>query len=239
MEEKTRHQLGKEHTTEKSELLCGYEKFRFNGEDLGLNVMDYWQFQFSNLIDYLGSVAEFLVAKALSKDDPDNANGWTLFDIGYRGKRIEVKATSYYQSWKESHIISEHRVFSIRKTHVDYQNSKSDMARQNDVYIFCLETEKPPKGESANPLNLENWTFYVVPTIVINDLFGDQKTLSLNRLKQIEKYGVAMSYDRIKENVDKIIDDMNSRFTDIEGSVITKKDGTQWEFRDGKMVQIK
>ena len=208
MEEKTKHQAGKEHTAEKPKLLSGEEKFCLNGNELGLTVKDYWQFQFSNLVDNLGFVAEFLIAKALAKDDPDNANGWTLYDIGYREKRIEVKATSYYQSWKKSHIISEHRVFSIRKTYVDYQNSKSDLERQNDVYVFCLETEKPPKGESANPLNLENWTFYVIPTSVINHLFGDQKTLSLKRLIQIEKYGVGLPYDKIKEKVDSIIDNM-------------------------------
>ncbi len=30
-----------------------------------------------------------------------------------------------------------------------------------------------------------------------------------------------------------------SRFSDIEGSVITKKDGSQYEFRNGKMVCIR
>ena len=29
------------------------------------------------------------------------------------------------------------------------------------------------------------------------------------------------------------------RFSDIEGSVITKKDGSQWEFRNGEMVCIR
>ena len=31
----------------------------------------------------------------------------------------------------------------------------------------------------------------------------------------------------------------NSRFSDIEGSVITKKDGSKWEFKNGKMVCTK
>lgn len=203
MEEKTKRQIGKEHTTEKPELLSGNERFTLNGVDLGLTVKDYWQFQFSNLIDNLGFVAEFLVAKALAKDNPDNANGWTLFDAQYRGKRIEVKSTSYWQSWKKSHAISEQRTFSIKKTHVEYQNSKSEKERQNDIYIFCLDKGKTE--ESANPLNLENWIFYIVPTSIINKLFGDQKTLSLKKLTQIEKYGIGVSYDKIKGTVDEII----------------------------------
>ena len=206
MEEKTKHQLGKEHTTERAELLNGNEVFKQNGVELGFNVMDYWRFQFSNLVDNLGYVAEFLIAQALSKDEPDNCNGWTVYDVGYRGKRIEVKATSYWQSWKASHIISEQRNFSIRKTYLDYQNNKSDKARQNDIYIFCLDKGRDEK--SSNPINLENWVFYVVPTKVINEMFGDQKVLSLKRLEKIEKYGEGIMYDQIKENVDNIIDNL-------------------------------
>ena len=204
MEEKTKHQLGKEHTTERAELLNGNETFKLNGVELGFKVMDYWRFQFSNLVDNLGYVAEFLISQALNKDEPDNCNGWSVYDVGYRGKRIEVKATSYWQSWKASHIISEQRNFSIRKTYLDYQNNKSDKARQNDIYIFCLDKGRDEK--SSNPMNLENWVFYVVPTIVINEMFGDQKVLSLKRLEKIEKYGVGISYDQIKEKVDMIID---------------------------------
>lgn len=205
MEEKTKHQLGKEHTTERPELLSGNEAFKHNGVELGFNVMDFWPFQFSNLIDNLGFVAEFLIAQALRKDEPDNCMGFTLYDIDYRGKKIEVKATSYYQAFKASHIISEHRVFSIRKTHVEYQNSKSELARQNDIYIFCVDEGKDK--ETSNPLNLENWTFYVIPTKVINNLFDNQKTLSLKRLTQIEKYGVGLTYDKLKATIDEIIDD--------------------------------
>lgn len=206
MEEKINHQFGKEHSKDKPELLSGNEKFRFNGSDLGLSVIDYWQFQFSNLIDNLGYVAEFLVAKALAKDEPENCNGWTLFDTMYRGKRIEVKSTSYWQSWKKSHAISEQRVFSIRKTHVEYQNSKADLARQNDIYIFCIDVGRTK--ESANPLYLENWQFYVIPTKVIDEKCGDQKTISLNRVRELYGNKQGLSYDQLKGAVDKAIEDI-------------------------------
>lgn len=208
MEEKTKHQLGKEHTTERPELLSGNEPFKKNDVELGFNVADYWRFQFSNLIDNLGFVAEFLIAQALSKDEPDNCNGWTVYDLGYRGKRIEVKATSYWQSWKKSQIISEIRNFSIRKTYLDYQNNKSEKARQNDIYIFCLDKGKTE--EAANPLNLDNWDFYVVPTKVINDTFSDQKVLSLKRLKELSPYNKELTWNDIKKAVDDIIDDPNN-----------------------------
>lgn len=207
MEKKTRHQIGKEHTIQKPKPFYRDDKFTLNGADIGFTVGDYWQFQYSNLLDKLGNVAEFLVAKALDKECSDNCNGWTLYDIGYKGKRIEVKATSYYQAWKESHEICEQRTFSIRKTHVEYQNSETDRERQNDIYIFCLENEKPENGLSANPLNLENWQFYIIPTTIINDKCGDQKTISLNRVKKLFGSEQGLSYNQIKPYVDKIIDD--------------------------------
>lgn len=187
-----------------AKLLNGNEKFRLYGRELDFSVQDFWSFQFSNLVDILGYVAEFLVAKALRKDIPDNCNGWTVYDLNYRGKRIEVKATSYWQSWKKGHAISEQRTFSIRKTYVDYQNNKSEKERQNDIYIFCLDKGRDEK--SSNPLNLENWAFFIVPTSVINDSFGDQKVLSLKKIKTIERYGEELTYDQIKETVDGIID---------------------------------
>lgn len=206
MKETTKRQQGKEQSAEKSELLSGNERFSLNGSDLGLSVKDYWQFQFSNLIDNLGYVAEFLVAKALEKGEPDNCNGWSLFDAQYKGKRIEVKASSYWQSWKKSHAISEQRIYSIRKTHVEYQNSKTELARQNDIYIFCIDMGRTE--ESANPLNLENWQFYVIPTKVIDKNCKDQKTISLNRIRQLWGNDIGLTYIQIKDAVDKIITEL-------------------------------
>ena len=200
---KTKQQIGKEHTTKTPTLFNKDDRFTLNGADLGFTVGDYWQFQFSNLLDKLGYVAEFLVAKALAKESPDNCNGWTLYDIDYREKKIEVKATSYYQAWKESHEICEQRTFGIRQTHVGCQKDKE---RQNDIYIFCLENEKPENDCSANPLNLENWQFYVIPTTIINEKCGKQKTISLNRVKKLFGIEEGLSYDQIKPYVDKIID---------------------------------
>ena len=94
-------------------LKAGNEPFSLNGANIGYCVSDFWRFMFSNLYDIQGDVAEFLVAMSLGKDLPDNRNGWTPFDIWYRGERIEVKSTAYFQLWKESEDISEVRTFSI------------------------------------------------------------------------------------------------------------------------------
>lgn len=223
-------------------FLSGKETFNVDSKSTGFTVHDFWRFQFSNLWDMQGEVGEFVVSMALGNTEPDNKCGWTQYDIDYRGKRIEVKTTAYYQPWKkEGQPVSQQRTFSIRKAHEDEEDMNSPLVRNNDVYVFCLilgETQ-----EDSNPLVLEHWEFYVIPTSVINQECGDNKSISLSKvkklLKKISGSDAGLPFGKVKEVVDKAIDDMNERFTDIEGSVITKKDGTQWEFKNGVMVQIK
>ena len=219
-------------------LLSGNEDFTLKGDKIGFNVLDFWKFQFSNLPDMQGRVGEFIVAKALDKELPDNNNGWTPWDINYNSKRVEVKTTAYYQPWREKEEYSEKRTFGITKSH-DPVDEK--LKRMNDIYVFVLNKGK--NKQEADPLQLEHWEFYVISTSVINKECGDNKSISLSKVKKLYKkvFGTdeGLPFDKLKDAVDRIINGINNRFNDIEGSVITKKDGTQWEFRDGKMIQIK
>lgn len=167
--------------------LLGTEIFSYNGEDKGLSIVDFWRFEFSNLNEIQGYVAEFLVARALGKEQPDNCVGWTDYDILYNSMRIEVKATEYYQAWKKSGEICKRRTFSIKQK------------EKNDLYVFCLLL-----GENeidANPLKLEQWEFYVVPSKTIRELCGTNKTISLERIRAISQ---KVDYNQLKETVDTI-----------------------------------
>ena len=53
--------------------------------------------------------------------------------------------------------------------------------RQNDIYVFCLLFGNT--REEVNPLNLNNWEFYIVPTSVIYEKCKDGKSIGLNRIK--------------------------------------------------------
>ena len=167
--------------------LKGTEAFSYNGEELNISILDFWRFEFSNINEIQGYVAEFLVAKALGKKTPDNCVGWTDYDILYSGKRIEVKATAYYQAWKQSGEICQRRTFSIRQK------------KKNDLYVFCLLLGK--NEVEANPLKLEQWEFYVVPTKIIKDLCGSNKTISLQRIRSITPM---IDYFQLKDTVDMI-----------------------------------
>ena len=93
-------------------------------ESLGMTMLDFWKYQYSNIYDIQEYIAEFIVGKALGINEPMNRDGWTLWDIDYKGKRIEVKQTSYYHSWQEKIAngkISQQRTFSITPAFTRYR----------------------------------------------------------------------------------------------------------------------
>ena len=198
------------------DFLKGEEQFSFNGTGAGFNVLDFWRFQFSNLPDMQGRVGEFLVAMALEKATPDNNNGWTLWDINYRGKRIEVKTTAYYQPWRdvednkevhdqEEKNYSDQRTFGIKKS-IDPNDKQRK--RMNDIYVFVLNTGK--NKTDADPLVLEHWEFYVVPTSIINEQCKDNKSIGFGKVKKLAKQvnlEKGLSFKELKSFIDGLIDE--------------------------------
>ena len=66
--------------------------------------------------------------------------------------------------------------------------------------------------------------------------------ISLSKVKKLFKKVSGsengVPFDELKLAVDRAINQMYGRFTDIDGSVFNKKDGTRWEVRGDKLVQI-
>ena len=182
-----------------NKLLSGTEPFTQNGEPLGLSIIDFWRFQFSNILHDPDEIAEFLVAQALVQTEPYNKDSWTLFDIWYRDKRIEVKQTAYYHPFNELGNLSSVRRFGIQQV----KAGDGRYRRENDIYIFCLLNGED--AESAWPLEVSHWEFYVVPTATINEAFGNQKTVSLSRIREIAK---PITYAELKDAVDDTIDQL-------------------------------
>jgi len=183
----------------------GNELFEFNDKKLDYSLSDFWRFQYSNIYNLHGEIAEFIVAQALGITKAQNSAYWTLWDISYRGIRVEVKATAYYHPWNNENNISKRRVFGITKANGSYDSKVSgnhEFCRQNDIYVFCLNNGTTK--ETSYPLNLDNWEFYIVPTKFINKNCPNNKTISLGRIKN---FGFrSLSYDQIKSEIDCIID---------------------------------
>jgi hypothetical protein len=84
-----------------------------------------------------------------------------------------------------------------------YENSSEEnkFERQNDLYIFCLNIGETK--EESNPMNIKNWEFYIVPTKIINNVCGNNKTINLGKVKNIAKQ---VDYFEIKNYIDYLID---------------------------------
>ena len=113
------------------------DEFSINGKGIGLTVLDFWQYAYSDLnADPRDVIAEFLVSNALGIKESMNRQDWTLYDIDYKGVRVEVKCTGYYQTWRGDGNVSERRSFSIRKAK-DRHTDKCE--RHNDIYVWRTE----------------------------------------------------------------------------------------------------
>ena len=193
------------------EILTGKENFELNGKPIGFDMLDFWKVEFSNIYDMQDEISEFIVAKALGIDVPYNKEIWTLYDVSYRDTRIEVKETSYYHPWNKDGNVSNQRSFGITKANSSYEHpdQPNRFERQNDIYIFCVVNGET--RETSNPLVLDNWDFYVVPTYVINEKCKNNKTISLNRIINLGYNPIR--FDMLKQEVDLVIDEINGSLT--------------------------
>lgn len=160
------------------ELFTGVEK----GE---LTLKDFWQWSSSDLVSNAtrGILAEFIVAFALGLNEGVR-NEWDPYDLKTdRSIKIEVKSAAYVQSWYQQKLSN--ITFNIQPTSSwDYKTNRftKEKKRQADVYVFCLLHNKNKK--TINPMDLSQWTFYIVSTKKLDKECLNNKTISLSRLKK-------------------------------------------------------
>src|SRR5690606_17559862 len=110
---------------------------------------------------------------------------WDAFDVKTdNGIKIEVKSAAYIQSWEQRKYSK--ITFSIKKVrHWDTNVglSRGEAKRQADVYVFCLLTTKDQT--IINPLKMEQWEFYVLPTHKLDNYNRSQTTISLSSLQKL------------------------------------------------------
>lgn len=190
----------------------GKESFTLNGKKQDFNVLCFWQYHFSNLWNMTDKIAEFLVAKALEGKDTYTRNHeyWAVWDLNYRHIRIEIKATSDFHTWNAEKRKKTQRVFDIhpimdRGYVPDELEWTGKIRRISEVYVFCHVrcSENSYDAESADPLNLDNWDFYIIPTFIIDKCCGSNKSISLGRVRQIHGKS-PFRYNEIRGEMDRI-----------------------------------
>lgn len=164
------------------------------------SVGDFWSWAYSDILNNRnrGIFAEFIVGSALKVVSEPRIE-WDSVDLKYKGKGIEVKSSSYLQSWKQNGLSK--IVFDVaKKLPWDAQTNKygKECCRPADCYVFCVYTEKNPSR--VDVLALDKWEFYVVSTAKLEIEIGNQKSLSLSRLTQFVS---VTTYPSLKKDIEK------------------------------------
>lgn len=194
-------------------VMSGSEHFQLQGKACGETVKDFWAWSRSRLLadGPRGDLAEFIVNTALGLDTKNAKRGWGECDIVYRDIRIEIKCSSLLQAWE--HPKKPRPVFSIAKTqNCDIEETETGYRyigrdglppqRRSEIYVFCLFSNTD--RSTANPLDLDQWSFYIVPTCIINQRCQEQRSISIGKIEKLG-YGVTF-YHEIKPTVDAMID---------------------------------
>ena len=164
----------------------GNESLHDNENTIPFNLLSFWQWSSSDLVGNTlrGMLAEFIIATAVGSTNGTRTE-CDAFDIETPGKvKIEVKSSAYIQSWTQPKLSS--IKFGIQPTKgwdAKTNTYSSQRVRQSDIYVFCVLSHKDKN--TINPLNLDQWVFYILPTKILNNVVGDQKSITLLSLKKL------------------------------------------------------
>ena len=166
------------------------------------SLLSFWQWSGSDLVSNVtrGRLAEFIVATALGVDTSGVRNEWDAFDLLTPGRiKIEVKSAAYVQTWHQERL-SEivWRVPATRAWNSATNTQSNELRRQADVYVLALldHTDKP----TIDPLNLDHWQFYVLPTSVLDARVRSQHSITLNSVRD---YSAPVVYSNLAEEVER------------------------------------
>lgn len=172
-----------------------------SGQRPAPTVREFWRWAMSDLLSNAtrGVLAEFVVGTALGLR-MEMRREWDAVDlVTAEGHRIEVKSAAYVQAWPQNQPSKiQFRVApTLAWDPEQIEPSEPESRRQADVYVFALLAEKDV--ERADPLDLSQWQFFVVAAAQLNHMLGDQKTISLGRLKALA--GPATDYSALADAV--------------------------------------
>ena len=165
----------------------GAERLREGRTDLGVSLIDFWQWSVSDLVSNAtrGRFAEYLVARALGVSTDGVRDEWAAFDLlTPTGVRVEVKSAAFIQTWHQRRLSP--ITFVTPKTRLWDASANvriSEPKRQADVYVFALlhHTDK----STVDPLDVSQWTFYVLPTSTLDARTRSQHSITFRTLEKL------------------------------------------------------
>ncbi len=165
----------------------GDEKLHADGDHIGPTLLNFWKWSMSDLVSNVtrGVLAEFIVAVGLGVNYHAVRDEWDAYDLETNiGIKIEVKSAAFVQSWYQKKLSN--ISFRTPKTLVwdpDTNTRSKEPSRIADVYVFALLAHKEKK--SIDPLNVNQWKFFVVPTVKLDNRTRSQHSITLKSLESI------------------------------------------------------
>ena len=164
----------------------GNEYFVGKGNPTEDKLVGFWQWAFSDLASNAirGVLAEYIVACELGIETRTRLE-WDAYDlITKNGVKLEIKSASYLQTWKQSKISDiSFKISPTKGWDASTNEYSTETKRQADVYIFCLL--KHQDKATLEPMDFDQWVFYLLPTATLNEKMPTQKTVRLSSLLKL------------------------------------------------------
>ncbi len=145
------------------------------------------------------SLPRYIVANALRIAESTRI-GWTGYDLLYGDKKIEVKSSSFLQSWKQRALSQPRFGIGAREQWDEESGLSSDPRYVADAFVFCLFAHCDP--DTADVLDLSQWRFYVVATEILRRRVGSAKSISAQRLESLT---APCTIGKLRERVDGVL----------------------------------
>ncbi len=181
----------------------GDEPFISDEKNLDISISDFWQWSSSDITGNAlrGILAEFIVASAL-EINRDVRIEWDAYDLTFDDIKIEIKSAAYIQTWEQNDYSKINFNIAPTRTWSDEANSRIDeIKRQSDIYVFCLLSHRDQS--TLNPLNIDQWEFYLLPTAYLDKYLPLQKTITFSSLLHLQP--TKCNYNDLKSTITKLI----------------------------------
>jgi len=160
---------------------------RFRGGPDSVNkrtVSEFWQWAYSDLMQNVDRavLAEYIVATLLGVDNKLRIP-WIAYDLKLpNGKTVEVKTMALLQAWYQKELSIPKVVIKPTRKWDPQTNIMEDTPKfHSDLYVICFFTAD--NHDTADPLDLAQWEFYVLPKKRIKNFWKKRKSISLDFLR--------------------------------------------------------
>ncbi len=205
------------------------------GAGKGWTVEDFWRWRYAILMDddTKGAFAEWMVATLLGLPTPPGGfvNGDNC-DLTAAGRKIEVKSSAYWQSWKlfdfktgcwrkKEEIVDLARGKKLTPDSVKFAKLYARQADggklserrefKADIYIFTFQNEVDPFRWDA--LNLEQWEFYALE----REVLLKAKATRDSQYKTLPPKGFALTLPQLRQLCGRTAYEKGMSATELQG----------------------